>query len=121
MERIGSNTRAYHSPTNSFVWDVPNVLMHLKVCLYTTPLKHVEHSMEHIGSHKRAYQFTSHQFCMGPAQCALKRIISRRLRKIRLNTAKNSKKVRKMPTEALHGLARHTRSQAGPQQQASPL
>ena len=25
--------------------------------------------MEHIGSHKRAYQFTSHQLCMGPAQC----------------------------------------------------
>ena len=27
--------------------------------------------MEHIGSHTRAYQFTSHQLCMGPAQCAI--------------------------------------------------
>ena len=25
MERIGSDTRAYHSLTTSFVWDVPNV------------------------------------------------------------------------------------------------
>ena len=25
--------------------------------------------MERIGSHKRAYQFTSHGLCMGPAQC----------------------------------------------------
>ena len=34
-----------------------------------TALKHVEHSMDHIGSHKRAYQFTSHGLCMGPTQC----------------------------------------------------
>ena len=27
--------------------------------------------MEHIGSHKCAYQFTSHQLCMGPAQCVV--------------------------------------------------
>ena len=25
MERIGSDTRAYHSLAGSFVWDVPNV------------------------------------------------------------------------------------------------
>ena len=25
MERKGSDTRAYHSLTTSFVWDVPNV------------------------------------------------------------------------------------------------
>ena len=34
--------------------------------VYSTPLKHVEHSMDHIGSHKRAFQFTAHGLCMGP-------------------------------------------------------
>ena len=27
--------------------------------------------MDHIGSHKRAYQFTSHGLCMGPTQCGI--------------------------------------------------
>ena len=51
--------------------------------VYTTPLKMWSTliSMEHIGSYTRAYQFTSHQLCMGLAQCVIENALLPRCEK----------------------------------------
>ena len=33
IERIGSDTRAYHSLTTNFVWDVPDVYRNKETCI----------------------------------------------------------------------------------------